>query len=81
MSYSKLRTIYGYDYDATAFPLGGQTSRVDLANPGLFTSGKVPTLAPNVFTEELQLQGTALDKALDFTVGGFLDKLSGRTKL
>jgi iron complex outermembrane receptor protein len=74
ISYSKLKTIYGYDYDATANPIAGQTSQVNPANPGLFTSGKVPTLAPTVFTEELQLQGTAFDKALAFTVGGFLDR-------
>lgn len=74
VSYSKLKTIYGYDYDATAFPLGGQTSRVDLANPGLFTSGLVPTLSPTFFTEELQLQGSAFGNALAFTIGGYLDR-------
>ena len=74
VSYSELRTAYGYDYDATPFPLAGQTSRVDINNPGLFTGGTVPTLAPNVFTEELQLQGTAFDGALDFTIGGYLDR-------
>ncbi len=74
ISYSELKTLYGYDYDATANPISGQTSRVNPANPGLFNGGRVPTLAPTVFTEELQLQGTALDKALAFTVGGFLDR-------
>ncbi len=76
VSYSELRTLYGYDYDSTPFPLGGQTSRVDPANPGLFVSGTVPTLAPKTFTEELQLQGSAFDNALDFTIGGFLDRQS-----
>lgn len=74
ISYSELETIYGYDYDATANPIAGQTSQVNPANPGLFEDGKIPTLAPQVFTEELQLQGTAFDKALAFTVGGFLDR-------
>lgn len=74
VSYSELRQEYGYDYDATAFPVAGQTSQVDPANPGLFTGGKVPTVAPNVFTEELQLQGTALDDTLDFVIGGYLDR-------
>ena len=74
ISYSKLKTFYGYDYDATINPISGQTSRVNPANPGLFSGGKIPTLAPTFFTEELQLQGTAFDKALAFTVGGFLDR-------
>jgi len=74
ISYSELTTKYGYDYDATINPISGQTSRVNPANPGLFTSGLVPTLAPTFFTEELQLQGSAFDKALDFTLGGFLDR-------
>ncbi|MGN6499833.1 MAG: TonB-dependent receptor [Tsuneonella sp.] len=74
ISYSELKTRYGYDYDATVFPLSGQTSRVDTANPGLFKSGLVPTLAPTFFTEELQLQGNAFDHALAFAVGGFLDR-------
>lgn len=63
ISYSQFRTIYGYDYDATAFPLAGQT-------------GRIPTVAPNYFTEELQLQGTAFDGAVDFSVGGYLDRQS-----
>ncbi|MEJ6011168.1 TonB-dependent receptor [Novosphingobium aquae] len=74
ISYSKLWTKYGYDYDATVNPISGQTSQVNPANPGLFTSGRVPTVAPTFFTEELQLQGTAFDKALTFTLGGFLDR-------
>ena len=74
ISYSELKTRYGYDYDATAFPISGQTSQVNPANPGLFTGGIVPTLAPTYFTEELQLQGTAFNRALAFTVGGFLDR-------
>ncbi|WP_195908347.1 TonB-dependent receptor [Novosphingobium sp. Gsoil 351] len=79
ISYSELKTIYGYDYDATANPLSSQTSQVNPANPGLFKGGRVPTLAPTFFTEELQLQGTAFDKALTFTFGGFLDRQ--KTKL
>ena len=62
VSYSKFRNRYGYDYDATPLPLIGQSSR------------NIPTLAPNVFTEELQLQGTAFDGAVDFALGGYLDR-------
>jgi iron complex outermembrane receptor protein len=63
ISYSELRTIYGYDYDAMPFPIAGQT-------------GRIPTIAPNFFTEELQLQGTLFDDAVDFSVGGYLDRQS-----
>ncbi len=62
ISYSEFRNKYGYDYDATPLPLAGQLSR------------SIWTTAPNFFTEELQLQGTALDKAIAFSVGGYLDK-------
>ena len=63
VSYSHIATRYGYDYDATVYPIGGQSSA---------TTG--PTLAPDVFTEELQLQGKAFDGALNFTVGGYYDR-------
>ncbi len=62
ISYSQFRNRYGYDYDATPFPLAGQSSR------------NIDTLAPNVFTEELQLQGTLLDDAVDFAIGGYMDR-------
>ena len=65
VSYSELRTIYGYDYDATIYPLADQR-------------GRIPTIAPNFFTEELQLQGTLFDDAVDFSVGGYLDRQSWR---
>lgn len=74
ISYSELKTKYGYDYDGTAFPLSGQTSVVNPLNPGLFQGGVIPTLAPTFFTEELQLQGSTLDGALEFSVGGYLDR-------
>ena len=63
-SYSKLTYRYGYDYDASPFPIGGQTS----------ASGN-PTQAPTYFTEELQLQGRLWDDALNFNVGGYYDRL------
>lgn len=63
ISYSELRTIYGYDYDAMPFPIAGQI-------------GRIPTIAPNFFTEEFQLQGTLFDDAVDFSVGGYLDRQS-----
>lgn len=62
ISYAQFRNKYGYDYDATISPLAGQISR------------SIPTNAPNYFTEELQLQGTALDGAVDFALGGYLDR-------
>lgn len=65
ISYSEFRNYYGYDYDATAFPLAGQT-------------GTIPTLAPNVFTEELQLQGSAFDRAVAFSLGGYVDRQTTR---
>lgn len=62
ISKAEFSNRYGYDYDATIFPLAGQSSRT------------IPTNAPNYFTEELQLQGTAFDRTLDFSIGGFLDR-------
>jgi iron complex outermembrane recepter protein len=62
ISYSEFRNNYGYDYDASPLPLAGQSSRA------------FPTNAPNYFTEELQLQGTAFNQALTFSVGGYLDR-------
>lgn len=64
VSYSEFRNSYGYDYDATPYPLAGQFTR------------SMPTTAPNFFTEELQLQGTALDNAVTFALGGYLDRQS-----
>ena len=66
ISYSEFRNYYAYDYDATTLPLAGQSSR------------NIPVNAPNYFTEELQLQGTALDKALTFSLGGYLDRQTWR---
>lgn len=63
ISYSEFKLAYGYDYDATQFPIGGQTSP-----PGSLTQ------APTFFTEELQLQGEAFDEALNFVVGAYYDK-------
>lgn len=62
ISYSEFRNNYGYDYDATVYPLAGQVSPT------------IDTTAPNFFTEELQLQGSALDGAVNFAVGGYIDR-------
>jgi iron complex outermembrane recepter protein len=62
ISYSEFEQSYGYDYDATIFPIAGQRNVDD------------PNLAPTFFTEELQLQGQAFDGALDFVLGGYYDK-------
>lgn len=62
VSYSQAEDSYGYDYDATVAPIAGQTS------PG------TQTLAETYTTEELQVQGQALDDGLKYVVGGFLDR-------
>lgn len=64
ISYSQFRDHYAYDYDASPFPLGGQSSR------------DFPVLAPNYFTEEARLQGRALHGALNYTVGFYHDHQS-----
>jgi iron complex outermembrane recepter protein len=64
ISYSEFRNRYAYDYDATIYPLAGQSSTT------------FDTNAPNYFTEELQLQGTGLGDAVDFSAGGYLDRQS-----
>lgn len=66
ISYSQFRNKYAYDYDATVFPVAGQSSRT------------INVLAPNTFTEELQLQGSVLDGAVQFAVGGYLDRQTTR---
>jgi iron complex outermembrane receptor protein len=63
MSYSEFRNIYGYDYDATIYPIAGQGQR-----------GDVPTNALNTYTEELQLQGSILDQAVNFATGVYADR-------
>lgn len=62
VSYSELRVSYGYDYDGTTNSIAGQG---DPANN---------EVSPNVVTEELQLQGTAFQDALQFSLGGYYDK-------
>jgi iron complex outermembrane receptor protein len=64
ISYSELRQWYAYDYDATTMGIAGQGQR-----------GDIPTVAPDTFTEELQLQGTLFDEAVTFAAGGYYDKL------
>ena len=64
ISYSQFRDHYAYDYDASPYPLGGQSSR------------DIPVLAPNYFTEEARLQGRALNGALNYTVGVYHDHQS-----
>lgn len=64
ISYSEFRNIYGYDYDATPFPIAGQGQRND-----------VPTNSLNTYTEELQLQGTLFDSAVNFATGVYADRV------
>lgn len=60
-SYSRTYYSYGYDYDATPYPIAGQ------ASPSL------PLGDEDYFTEELQLQGRAFNDGLQYVVGGFID--------
>ena len=62
ISYSEFRNRYAYDYDASPLPLGGQSSR------------DIPVNAPNFFTEELQLQGSAFDDAMRYATGVYVDR-------
>ena len=64
ISYSEFRNSYGYDYDASPLPLAGQSSR------------HIPTTAPNFFTEELQLQGSAFDDSMKYVAGAYMDRLT-----
>lgn len=61
-SYSKFENLYAYDYDATIFPIAGQGARGD--EP--FTT--------STYTEELQLQGTLFDDAVNFATGIYFDR-------
>lgn len=63
VSYSELIYRYAYDYDATPYPIAGQTSR----------TGN-PTQDPTYLTEELQLQGKLWHDAVNFSVGGYYDR-------
>jgi iron complex outermembrane receptor protein len=67
ISYSQFRDHYAYDYDASPYPLGGQSSR------------DIPVLAPNYFTEEARLKGDAVNGALNYTVGVYHDAESEAT--
>ena len=62
ISYSQFRDHYAYDYDASPYPLGGQSS------------ANIPVLAPNYFTEEARFQGNAIGGALTYTAGVYHDE-------
>lgn len=59
--YRRYKQLSRYDYDGTALPL------LDQVTPDGWWSVNLRQIS-----EELQLQGKALDDKLDFTVGGFL---------
>lgn len=63
VSYAEYREALTYDLAATPFPLFEIVTP-----PGQYYN------APNLLTEELQLQGHLLDRALYFTVGGYYDQ-------
>lgn len=66
ISYASLKSFYGSDQDGTI-------SNVN--NTGVTTlSRTAPKDYYKLFTEELQLQGDALDGKLTYTVGGFYSK-------
>ena len=64
ISYSQFRNRYAYDYDASPLPLAGQSST------------NIPTNAPNFFTEEFRLQGSAIDQALHYVAGVYVDRMT-----
>ncbi len=84
ISFQKLKLDYAYDSDGTVLqqhdvdgnrlPAPGQATLPGLGTP-LTYSNAIDLGEPRddlkQFTEELQLQGTALDQALSYTVGGF----------
>lgn len=61
LSFAHTFMSYAYDYDATPFPIDGQTSRGKALGD------------ENYFTEELQLQGRAFDNSLTYILGGYVD--------
>ncbi len=61
VSYSQFRDYYAYDYDATPFSLGGQSST------------HIPVLAPDYLTEEARVEGKTLGGALNYTAGFYYD--------
>jgi len=87
VSYQKLKSDYGNDNDGTplqayqtsqsgdfpTFPIPGLTDEFGVAPNGYFNEVKLsaPRDYLKQFTEELQVQGNALDNHLTYTVGGF----------
>ncbi len=63
VSFTRNYLAYSYDYDASPITVGGQTSTA------------MPTDGFDYVSEEFQLQGKALDKQLQYTVGLFGDNL------
>jgi iron complex outermembrane receptor protein len=84
VSFQKLKLDYAYDSDGTVLqqhdvdpnrlPAPGQVVLPGDNTPLTYLNASDPGLPRDdlkQFTEELQLQGTALDKQLTYTVGGF----------
>ena len=63
VSYTRDEIYYAYDYDAGPLPLAGQSST------------NVPTEGGDYISEELQLQGNALDRKLQYAGGIYGDDL------
>jgi iron complex outermembrane recepter protein len=87
VSFQKLKLDYAYDSDATilqqhdvdpnVLPAPGQAILPGTNTPLIYGNASDPGYARDdlkQFTEELQLQGTAMDQSLTYTVGGFYFK-------
>lgn len=73
ISYATLKSFYGSDQDGTLSNLNNTGSSI--------WSRTAPKDAYKLFTEELQLQGEALDKKLTYVLGGFYSKQSPDAKM
>lgn len=62
-SFTRDYLAYGYDYDASPLTVGGQRSLA------------MPTQGFDYISEEFQVQGKALDRRLQYTIGAFGDNL------
>ena len=68
ISYARFKSYYSNDQDGTIAPIYNTGTTVE--------SRRSPRDHYKLFTEELQLQGSALDNKLTYTVGGFYFKQS-----
>lgn len=74
-----IRNIISYQELEQYFSFDGDGSLAPIYDNGTFTGRTVPRDAIKQFTEELQLQGSALDKRLDYVLGAFYMKIDPTT--